>query len=770
VDLIGTQNLVLVWAVSMGVVFVMSQLLMGRRGGSITQGRRSRVKRRKASFVSEMKKGWEYVRRSELMRWMSVAAILFSVLYFSIALPFSKSSTLQYPDEEQLAGFLGLFNGLSTAAAFLTSILLANRMYARFGIMTMILALPLIYLLGFSSLVLFDAFAVIVAFRFVQMLWLSGVADAAYQTMFSAVPPEKRDQVNAFLNGVPEQAGVFLAGGILIVGEQAFTSQQLYIVGLVAAAATCFIIWRASSAYRTALVASLREGRPTIFAGRATLFDTTSLDVAIENVTHADPLVRRVSAEMLGDLKAYDALIPVLGDEDMDVRIAALAGLIDHLPAAPHVAALLTDPQPAVRARAIHSLRHLSMDSWNLIRPLLQDHDPHVQIEAALALLNTDVHAEAQALILRHSKHESSSIRRNAVGALASCGEDMIPTLAATLADEEPSVREAAALGLAGLGQKAGAAMIDSLHDANRIDGALLALAHTSAHKTEVTAFMKARIDSALNYHKAGHSFTAGNDRMELLIDSLRSRARAEGLLALHAFGILHDRESIQAAIENLQSKEPTQHANALETLEAVQHSKWIKPLLVIWESHEGGCSPAGNLDDLRNELLHEQDDWLRACANFAFEGETMDIRNTLPTMERVLFLRRVPLLADLTPSDLQRIAALASEHHAEADEVIFEQGDAGDVMYVIVHGQVKIMVSKDGGPEKEFARRGQGDVVGEMAILTGEPRIATLAAVEETHFLCLDKRSFEGVLRERPEVGLAVMRVLCTRLKEATQ
>ena len=71
---------------------------------------------------------------------------------------------------------------------------------------------------------------------------------------------------------------------------------------------------------------------------------------------------------------------------------------------------------------------------------------------------------------------------------------------------------------------------------------------------------------------------------------------------------------------------------------------------------------------------------------------------------------------------------------------------------------------------EKEIARRNTGDVVGEMSIISGEPRIASLIAVEETHFLCLDKKSFEGLIRERPEVGFAVMRVLCVRLKEASR
>ncbi|MEK6753650.1 MAG: hypothetical protein AABZ00_15440, partial [Chloroflexota bacterium] len=288
VNFIGTQNLVLVWAACMGAAFGMTRMLMGGKSNLTANSpkRRSdaaRVKRRSPSFIEEMKKGWRYVRGSALMRRASAAAVLFSVLYFSIALPFSRSAAAQYPNENELAAFLGLFNGLSTAAAFVTSIFFANRLYARFGIMNMVLVFPLIYLLGFGALTFLNIFSVIVAFRFAQTLWLSGIADAAWQTMFSAVPPEKRDQVNAFLNGVPEQAGVFLAGGILIVGEQNFTTQQLYMVGLAAAAITSFIILRASSAYRGALVNSLREGRPTIFSGRASPYDSTSQTVALEN-------------------------------------------------------------------------------------------------------------------------------------------------------------------------------------------------------------------------------------------------------------------------------------------------------------------------------------------------------------------------------------------------------------------------------------------------------------------------------------------------------
>ena len=144
-----------------------------------------------------------------------------------------------------------------------------------------------------------------------------------------------------------------------------------------------------------------------------------------------------------------------------------------------------------------------------------------------------------------------------------------------------------------------------------------------------------------------------------------------------------------------------------------------------------------------------------------------METLTTLSIMERVLLLRRVPLLADLSPADLQRVAAIATEHDFVNDEIICEQGEAGDEMYVIVSGEVRIVVNNEGQPEKEIAHRVTGDVVGEMSLISGDTRIASVIALGDVRALCIDRLNFESLLRERPEVSLAVMRELCKRLKE---
>ena len=71
------------------------------------------------------------------------------------------------------------------------------------------------------------------------------------------------------------------------------------------------------------------------------------------------------------------------------------------------------------------------------------------------------------------------------------------------------------------------------------------------------------------------------------------------------------------------------------------------------------------------------------------------------------------------------------------------------------------------GQAEKEVNQRGAGDVVGEMSIISGDARVVSVIAMGDVRTLCLERLSFQSLLRERPEVSLAVMRELCNRLKQ---
>jgi HEAT repeat protein len=846
VKFVGTQNLLLAWALALILSAFISRVLIGRYVHADPVPNRSRHKP-KPSFIQEMKRGYQFVSGLTLMRWVSLSAILFSILYFSIALPFSKSATAQFPDEDSLASFLGLFNGFATAAAFVTSIFIANRLYSYFGIMKAILGLPVIYLIGFCGLAVSNTFLVILLFRFIQMLWLSGIADSAYQAIFNAVPSARRDQVRAFIDGVPAQAGTMIAGLILIVGEQAFSSRQLAVVGLVTSGVTIYVIFRANLAYNKALADSLRAGRPTLFVQDDRLglqLDGAALRVTLDGMHSPDPVIRRVSAEILAGVEvpaATDALITGLQDEDTDVRYLSLKGLArpQAVPALIDIAEKLHDPQPAVRAQAVDTLRSLTPYPHGLraqLTPLLVDSDTRVRVRTAIALLNLDDSNEARNLLHKLAKLGNTDERIIALKALAEVrdpevlalaatelsamglspavrsasaeilglyGAPAIPALQSSLATEDPLVLASIASALGKIGESALPAVLESLSEPASEEGALKALEQLPSWKESrrVRDYARERIATAVQFEEMRQAIPpAGNERLNLLNESLTVRARRDGVFALRSLSMLRDREAMVVAIDNLQSKDTNQRATALETLDAVHEAALIRPLLHLWEPEENR-KPAMDLRQVIQRLVTERDPWLRACCVFAaptlqdlpirqalekcaqedpdpfvrqVAAESlsmdmpMDTLTTLSIMERVLLLRHVPLLADLTPADLQRVAAIATEYLFSDGDIVFEQGDPGDEMYVIVSGEVRVLVVLENRGEKEIARRVAGDVVGEMSIISGDARSASVAAVGDVRMLCLDRLGFESLLRERPEVSLAVLREICARLKQS--
>ena len=140
----------------------------------------------------------------------------------------------------------------------------------------------------------------------------------------------------------------------------------------------------------------------------------------------------------------------------------------------------------------------------------------------------------------------------------------------------------------------------------------------------------------------------------------------------------------------------------------------------------------------------------------------------TLSLMERILFFKRVPLFENLSPADLKQVAAIAQEESFSDGVTIIREGDAGDVMFIIVSGEVRVTSTRH-QQEVELARRKAGEYVGEMALISKEPRSATLTTIGNVRALCIDQKSFEALLRDRPDVSLAVIQVLCDRLKEAS-
>jgi hypothetical protein len=271
----------------------------------------------------------------------------------------------------------------------------------------------------------------------------------------------------------------------------------------------------------------------------------------------------------------------------------------------------------------------------------------------------------------------------------------------------------------------------------------------------------------AASDHDLAAAIPDDDDATALLRDAVRDRARRIARAALWAASMLADRrDAMAAAIDSLDGG-PSQLANALETLEAAGDATLVRPLLAFWEP---APNPAPTDGAWLERALHDDDPTIRQCAELVRarrEGVPMSTSpTTIPVIERVLFLRKVPLFADLPPLDLERVARIAEERGYADGEPIGAQGEPGEDLHIVVEGTIRVVQERD-GVEHELARRSGGEVVGELSLLRNTPRMASLIAEGNVRTIRIGNREFESMLRERPEVALGVMRVLADRVVE---
>lgn len=771
---IGAPNLLLVWAALLVASAALGAAVVPRRWARLRGARRRAVRRSSARPLQEVLRGLEQARRSALVASLAAAAVCFSVLYYSVYLPFSAAAAARYPSAEALAGFFGVFSAVTTGAALLISVVIANRLLSRIGVAAVVALLALVYVVGFGALIATEAFAVIVAFRFAQMVLAQGLVSPAWEALVNVVPPSRRDKTRAFLNGGPTQVGTMLAGVLQLAGEHALTPSTVAAIGLGVAVLTVVLSIRVRRSYTSAVVEALREGHPQVFGRQeeepfvGLVRDPLALRSTLEAAAHADPRIRRVAVHALAEVDVPE--------------------VVEALTSATH------DEDPEIRARA---LRGLGAAGLGRARELLHDSEGEVRLEAATVLLYDGRHSEAEAVARELLSNADPAIRARAVAAVAATGADV----GDRLVDPSPTVRIAAARALVRTGEQGAVvgllgdavpavrrAVAEALADAGLAEPLASALADPTLASGALLGLERLRPTEAMPAVRAyalEAARTAASDRdlaaaievdgdaaRALLRDSLLHRGRRRAAEAFRAAAILSSPQSadaIGAALEDLGASDAAQVANALEAIESAIDRSLARPLVRLWEPIPPTSRLHGSttLDDARND----DDPWIRACADLAAtrrggDGMDTDVR-TLSAMERVLFLRDVPLFADLPPADLKHVADVAEELTFADGDAIAVEGEPGDDMHVIVAGTVRVLHRVPGAGERQLARRSTGDAVGEMAVITREPRVASLVAEGEVRTLRIGRAEFETILRERPETALAVMRVLSHRLAE---
>ena len=128
--------------------------------------------------------------------------------------------------------------------------------------------------------------------------------------------------------------------------------------------------------------------------------------------------------------------------------------------------------------------------------------------------------------------------------------------------------------------------------------------------------------------------------------------------------------------------------------------------------------------------------------------------------------LSGIGLFEKLSAQDISLLLELSVSRRLASKEVLFHKGDSGNHLYGVLSGRLKAMAPGRDGKELVFAVMGQGDVIGEIAIVDSEPRSATVVALEKCELLSLDRRDLIPFLKNHPQAAIGFATVLAKRVR----
>jgi len=138
-----------------------------------------------------------------------------------------------------------------------------------------------------------------------------------------------------------------------------------------------------------------------------------------------------------------------------------------------------------------------------------------------------------------------------------------------------------------------------------------------------------------------------------------------------------------------------------------------------------------------------------------------------LTTTDKMFFLGRILIFRSLSLPQLQVLASHLEEQHFLDGEVIVDEGDFSQEIYIIVSGRVRIVKDYRQAGERTLSVLGPGDVFGEMAVFESAPRSATVVAEEKAEMVVLGPEKFKQAIFQRPEMAFEIFRELSARIRQ---
>jgi CRP/FNR family transcriptional regulator, cyclic AMP receptor protein len=132
--------------------------------------------------------------------------------------------------------------------------------------------------------------------------------------------------------------------------------------------------------------------------------------------------------------------------------------------------------------------------------------------------------------------------------------------------------------------------------------------------------------------------------------------------------------------------------------------------------------------------------------------------------------LKHIPLFASLKDVELEEINKLALSKKCSKDTIILLEDEEGDTLFIIIKGKVKVTTFSESGKELIFSILSEGDFFGDMSLLDGKPRSATIISLEESELRMIRRSDFNNLIEKHPRIALKLLEELTGRLRNADE
>jgi cyclic nucleotide-binding protein/TLC ATP/ADP transporter len=199
----------------------------------------------------------------------------------------------------------------------------------------------------------------------------------------------------------------------------------------------------------------------------------------------------------------------------------------------------------------------------------------------------------------------------------------------------------------------------------------------------------------------------------------------------------------------------------------------WATVVLTLYLASKQGVDEA--VKDVVENLTGSENVYICQMAQCGFfEKQDRPIKKEdgmgteISVPDKILHLRRIQIFEELSITELAAVASVTEDSIFQPGETVIKEGDPGEIMYLIIEGEVSVNKNQEQGHEIELDRISAGDYFGEMALFEDMPRSATIRTLKETHLLMLHKQEFAEIVREYPQIALNICRVLGARLRKS--